>query len=86
MVPPDLRDPAQRAAYHRELQGVGLRLRRTGIGVALIGALLVRLDNQSAYLKDITVGLARITQDMPLDVVRAIADNFGLDPTRDANP
>ena len=52
----------------------------------LIGALLVRLDNQSAYLKDITVALAKITQDMPLDVVRAIADNFGLDPTRDANP
>lgn len=39
----------------------------------LIGALLVRLDHQSAYLKDITVELAKITQDMPLDVVRAIA-------------
>ena len=52
----------------------------------LIGALLVRLDNQSAYLKDITVALAKITQDMPLDVVRAIADNFGLDPRRDARP
>ena len=52
----------------------------------LIGALLVRLDHQSAYLKDITVGLAKITQDMPLDVVRAIADNFGLNPTRDAKP
>ncbi len=48
----------------------------------LIGALLVRLDSQSAYLKDITVGLAKITRDMPLDVVQAIADNFGVEPTK----
>ena len=41
MAPPDLRDPAQRAAYHRELRGVGLRMRRWGIGIALAGALLV---------------------------------------------
>lgn len=46
----------------------------------LLGNLLVRLDNQSAYLKDITVGLEKITRDMPLDVVQAIADNFGIDP------
>ncbi len=47
----------------------------------LIGGLISRLDNQSAYLKDIKVGLARITHDMPLDVVQAIADNFGVDTT-----
>ncbi len=47
----------------------------------LIGALLVRMDSQSAYLKDITVGLAKITRDMPLDVVQAIADNFSVEPT-----
>ncbi|MGI4802786.1 MAG: hypothetical protein ACRYG8_53900 [Janthinobacterium lividum] len=46
----------------------------------LLGGLVTRLDNQSAYLKDILVGLARITRDMPLDVVQAIADNFGIDP------
>lgn len=46
----------------------------------LLGGLVTRLDNQSAYLKDIMVGLARITRDMPLDVVQAIADNFGIDP------
>ncbi len=45
----------------------------------LIGGLITRLDNQSAYLKDIKVGLAKVTHDMPLDVVQAIADNFGLD-------
>lgn len=47
----------------------------------LIGGLISRLDNQSAYLKDIKVALAKVTHDMPLDVVQAIADNFGVDPT-----
>jgi regulator of sirC expression with transglutaminase-like and TPR domain len=41
MAPPDLGDPAERAAYHRELRGVGVGLRRAGIAVALAGALLV---------------------------------------------
>ncbi len=52
----------------------------------LLGALLVRMDSQSAYLKEITVGLAKVARDMPLDVVQAIADNFGLDRARDAKP
>ena len=47
----------------------------------LLGHLITRLDNQSAYLKDIKVGLAKVTHDMPLDVVQAIADNFGVDAT-----
>ncbi len=46
----------------------------------LLGGLITRLDNQSAYLKDIMVGLAKITRDMPLDVVQAIVDNFGIEP------
>lgn len=46
LAPPDLKDPAQRAAYHRELRGVALRLRRTGIGVSLAGALLVLLHRK----------------------------------------
>ncbi len=46
----------------------------------LLGGLITRLDNQSSYLKDIMVGLAKITRDMPLDVVQAIADNFGIEP------
>lgn len=41
MAPPDLKDPAQCAAYRQELHGVALRLRRTGIGLSLAGALLV---------------------------------------------
>ncbi len=47
----------------------------------LIGGLISRLDNQSAYLKDIKIALAKVTHDMPLDVVQAIADNFGVDAT-----
>lgn len=46
MAPPDLKNPAQRAAYHRELRGVALRLRRAGIGVSLAGALLVLLHRK----------------------------------------
>ncbi|WP_404334384.1 hypothetical protein AB2M62_13110 [Sphingomonas sp. MMS12-HWE2-04] len=38
---PNLNDPQERAAYHRELAGVGVRLRRWGIAIALAGALLV---------------------------------------------
>ncbi|UZK66002.1 hypothetical protein [Sphingomonas sp. M1-B02] len=41
MAAPDLNDPAQRAAYHRELRGVGVKLRRAGLGLSLLGALLV---------------------------------------------
>jgi len=47
----------------------------------LIGGLISRLDNQSAYLKDIKIALAKVTHDMPLNVVQAIADNFGVDAT-----
>ena len=47
----------------------------------LIGGLISRLDNQSAYLKDIAVGVAKLARDMPLDVVQAISDNFGVDPS-----
>lgn len=50
VAPPDLKDPAQRAAYHRELRGVALRLRRTGIGISLAGALLVLLHRKGVTL------------------------------------
>jgi hypothetical protein len=40
-VAPNLSDPAERAAYQRELAGVGLRSRRIGIVMAVAGALLV---------------------------------------------
>ncbi len=52
----------------------------------LICGLIARLDNQSAYLKDITVGVAKLARDMPLDVVQAISDNFGVNASRSEAP
>ncbi|MDB5706831.1 MAG: hypothetical protein JWN66_3947 [Sphingomonas bacterium] len=40
MTLPDLKDPVQRAAYRRELQGVARPLRYTGIAFALLGVML----------------------------------------------
>lgn len=39
-TPPDLKDPAQLAAYRRELRGVAKPLRYTGIAFALLGVVL----------------------------------------------
>jgi hypothetical protein len=39
-IPPDLKDPAQLAAYRRELRGVAKPLRYTGIAFALLGVAL----------------------------------------------
>ena len=36
--PPDLADPVQRAAYHRELSAVARKTRLLGIAIALAGA------------------------------------------------
>ena len=41
MARPNLKDPAEQAAYRRELAGVARRLRLAGLFVALAGALLV---------------------------------------------
>lgn len=40
MAPPDLKDPVQLAAYKRELSGVAVGLRRSGVGLAVIGAVV----------------------------------------------
>ncbi|WBY09685.1 hypothetical protein PIB19_10585 [Sphingomonas sp. 7/4-4] len=57
MAPPDLKDPAERAAYHRELRGVALRLRRAGIGVSLAGALLVLLHRKGVETVPLWLGV-----------------------------
>lgn len=43
MSRPDLSDPEARAAYTRELSGIGRGIRRTGLAIALTGAILVLL-------------------------------------------
>lgn len=40
MMPPDLSDPGQRAAYARELRNIARPLRLTGVAFLLIGAVL----------------------------------------------
>lgn len=47
MAPPDLTDPAQRAAYARELAGVARGIRRTGIALAAAGAVLMLLQQRA---------------------------------------
>ena len=39
-APPNLGDPAERAAYRRELQGVARPIRYTGVSFALLGVVL----------------------------------------------
>ena len=39
-APPNLSDPAERAAYRRELQGVARPIRYTGLSFALLGVML----------------------------------------------
>lgn len=41
MAAPDLNDPVAAAAYQAELWGVAATIRRVGLAVALVGALLV---------------------------------------------
>lgn len=43
MPAPDLNDPEARAGYHRELTGIGRSIRRVGIAIGLLGAILVLL-------------------------------------------
>jgi hypothetical protein len=46
MAPPNLKDPAARAAYRRELAGVARGIRLSGIGLAALGAILVLLQRR----------------------------------------
>lgn len=43
MAPPNLKDPAERAAYRRELAGVARGIRLSGVFLSAIGAVLVAL-------------------------------------------
>jgi len=46
MAPPNLKDPAERAAYRRELAGIARGIRLSGIGLAALGAILVLLHHR----------------------------------------
>ena len=44
----------------------------------LLADLIKRLDNQSAYLKDLTVAVAQLGINLPLDLIQAIDDNLDI--------
>ena len=44
----------------------------------LLADLIKRLDNQSAYLKDLTVAVAQLGINLPLDLIKAIDDNLDI--------
>ncbi len=44
----------------------------------LLADLIKRIDNQSAYLKDLTVAVAKLGINLPLDLIEAIDDNLDI--------
>lgn len=56
MPRPDLNDPDQRAAYKRELAGIGTGIRRAGLAIALAGTVLVLVEKKGLAHVPIVVG------------------------------
>jgi hypothetical protein len=56
LAPPNLKNPAERAAYRRELAGVARGIRLSGIGLAALGAVLVALQRRG--MLDVPIWLA----------------------------
>ena len=46
--------------------------------VTQIGELIVRLDNQNRYLKELAVAVSTLGRDLPLNLVAAIDDNLDI--------
>lgn len=60
--PPNLSDPAERAAYRRELRGVARRTRFSGIAFALIGLALLYASKGAVDPRLLrTLGIVAIT-------------------------
>ena len=51
----------------------------------LLADLIKRLDNQSAYLKDLTVAVAQLGINLPLDLIQAIDDTLGIPQRTDGH-
>ena len=52
----------------------------------LLAELIKRIDNQSAYLKDLTVAVAQLGINLPLDLIKAIDDNLDLPHRTNGHP
>jgi len=72
MTKPDLNDPAQRAAYRRELQGVARPLRYTGVVFALLGAVLAIVRSKWAPEMPSAIPLAALALGV-FNMIAAIA-------------
>ena len=57
MAAPDLKDPVAAEAYRTELSGIGTGIRRIGLLLALIGAVLVLLHKRHVIDLPIWVGV-----------------------------
>jgi len=72
MTKPDLSDPAQRAAYRRELQAVARPLRFTGVAFALLGAVLAIVRSKWAPQMPSAIPMAALALGV-LNMLGAIA-------------
>ena len=45
--------------------------------VVLLGELILRLDGQTRYLKEVAIAVRTLGQELPNDLVAAISDNLG---------
>lgn len=52
----------------------------------LLADLIVRLDGQSRYLKDLTVAVGQLGVNLPLDLVKAIDDNLDIPSRQNGHP
>ena len=51
----------------------------------LLSDLIVRIDGQSHYLKNLTVAVGKLGKELPLDLVQAIDDNLDLSHRQNGN-
>lgn len=58
MAPPNLKDPAERAAYRRELAGIARGIRLSGVGLAALGAILVLLHRREIIALPLWLAIA----------------------------
>jgi len=52
----------------------------------LLADLIKRIDSQSAYLKDLTVAVAKLGINLPLDLIKAIDDNLDIPHRTNGHP
>ena len=52
----------------------------------LLADLIARIEGQNRYLKDLTVAVAKLGINLPLDLVRAIDDNLDLARRDEGHP